>query len=214
MVRVKVCGITNWGDAKLAIDSGANALGFNFYPSSPRCLSPAQAWGIIRKLPPFIEAVGVFVNWPFAAIHALANSVHLNAVQLHGDESPRAVAKCAAAWPVIKVFRVRRGFRPATLAGYREASGFLLDSFDSNARGGTGKQFDWRIAREARRYGNIVLAGGLTPENAVAAICKARPFALDVCSGVESKPGRKDPARLREFMRQVEIADRDLHGLK
>ncbi len=210
MVRVKICGITNWADARLAIDAGADALGFNFYPPSRRCVSPAQAWGIIRRLPPFVEAVGVFVNWSFEAVDAMARAVSLSAVQLHGDESPAEVAELAGARPVIKAFRVRRGFRLATLARYRQAAAFLLDGFSEGLRGGTGKPFDWGVAQRARRYGRIVLAGGLGPENVARAIFDVRPFAVDVCSGIEAKPGKKDPARLRELMREVEFANREL----
>ncbi len=213
MVRVKICGITNWADARLAVDAGADALGFNFYPPSARCVTPAQAWAIIRRLPPFVEAVGVFVNWSFLAVDALARAAGLQAVQLHGDESPEEVARLAAHRPVIKAFRVRRGFRPAALARYRRAAAFLLDGFSWRLRGGTGKQFDWRIARRARRYGPVVLAGGLTAENVAEAIGVVRPFAIDICSGVEAKPGKKDPARLRELMREVEAANHNLRGM-
>ncbi len=208
MVRVKICGITSWTDAKLAVDTGADALGLNFYPPSRRCVTPAQAWEIIRRLPPFVEAVGVFVNWPFAVVDALVRALRLSAVQLHGDETPREVAEFAAARPVIKAFRVRSGFRPAALARYRPAAAFLLDGFRSGLPGGTGKRFDWRVARQARRFGRIILAGGLTPENIAEAVREVNPFAVDVCTGIESQPGRKDPARLRELMRAVEIANR------
>ncbi len=213
MVRVKICGITNWADARLAIDAGADALGFNFYPPSARCVTPAQAWSIVRRLPPFVEAVGVFVDWSFVAVDALARAAGLHAVQLHGDESPAEVAELAAARPVIKAFRVRRGFRPEVLTRYRRATAFLLDGFSWRLRGGTGKQFDWRIAQRARRYGRIILAGGLSPENVARAILDIRPFAVDICSGIEARPGKKDPARLRELMREVEAANRALHDL-
>ncbi len=209
MVRVKICGITNWPDARLAIDWGADALGFNFYPPSPRCVSPAQAWALIRKLPPFVEAVGVFVNWSPAAVQAVARAVRLTAVQLHGEESPEAMKKISAARPVIKAFRVRNGFRPSALSRYRGAAAFLLDGFSTRLPGGTGTSFDWRVARRAARYGPIILAGGLGPENAIEAIESAHPFGLDVCSGVEAKPGKKDAARVRAFMRAVEIANAD-----
>ncbi len=211
MVKVKICGVTNWADARLAIDAGANALGFNFYPPSARCVSPAQAWRIIRRLPPFVEAVGVFVDWSPAAVGALARAAGLHTVQLHGDETPAEVAELAATRPVIKAFRARRGFRPEALARYRRATAFLLDGFSWHLRGGTGKQFDWRIARRARRYGRIVLAGGLTAANVAQAILEVRPYAIDVCSGVEAKPGKKDPARLRALMHEVESANRALH---
>lgn len=212
MVRVKICGITNWDDAKLAIDEGAAALGFNFYPPSPRAVSPAEAWAIIRRLPPFVEAVGVFVNWSFAAVDALARALRLDAVQLHGDESPGVVAQCATAHRVIKAFQVGRGFRPAILARYAEASAFLLDGSRARLRGGTGATFDWRIARRAGRYGDIILAGGITPENVAQAIREGRPFGVDVASGVELRPGKKDPARVRELMHAVARAARELCG--
>ncbi len=210
MVRVKICGITTWADAKLAIDVGADALGFNFYPPSPRAVSPAQAWRIIRRLPPLVEAVGVFVNWSPLAVDTLASALGLHAVQLHGDESPAVVAEFAEVHPVIKAFRVRPGFRPAVLGRYRRAAAFLLDGFHPRLRGGSGKQFDWSIARRARRYGRIVLAGGLAPENVAGAIREVEPFAIDVCSGVESKPGKKDPVRLHELMQEVEAVNREL----
>ncbi len=211
MVRVKICGITSWGDAKLAVDAGAHALGFNFYPRSPRSVTPAQAWAMIRRLPPYVEAAGVFVNWSFDAVDALARAVHLHSVQLHGDETPGDVAKLARARPVIKAFRVGKGFRPAALARYRAAAAFLLDGFNARLRGGTGQKFDWTVARKAQRYGQIILAGGLTPENVLEAITEVEPFAVDVCSGVESRPGRKDPELLRNLMRSVDLANSVLH---
>jgi phosphoribosylanthranilate isomerase len=212
VVRVKICGITNWADARLAVDAGADALGFNFHPPSARCVTPAEAWGIIRRLPPFVEAVGVFVNWSAEAVNAMARAVGLSVMQLHGDEPPALVAQLAGARPVIKAFRVRPGFQVALLGRYRSASAFLLDGFSKGLRGGTGKRFDWRVARKARRYGRIVLAGGLGPENVAQAIGEAEPFAIDVCSGIEAKPGKKDPARLRELMREVEAANRGRDG--
>jgi phosphoribosylanthranilate isomerase len=214
MVRVKICGITNWADARLAMDAGAHALGFNFYPPSPRSVTPAQAWEIIRRLPPFVGAVGVFVNWKFPAVAALARAVHLNALQLHGEESPDEVAECAAAYPVIKAFRVRRGFQTARLGRYHRATAFLLDGVGGRLPGGGGRPFDWCIAREARRYGRIVLAGGLGPENVCQAIREVEPYAVDVASGVEGRPGKKDPGRLRAFMRAVERANRELMRLR
>ena len=211
MVRVKICGITSWGDAKLAVDAGAHALGFNFYGPSPRSVTPAQAWAMIRRLPPFVEAVGVFVNWSFDAVDALARAVRVHSVQLHGDEPPGEVAKLARAHPVIKAFRVRKGVRPAALARYRAATAFLLDGFSARLRGGTGQKFDWSVARQAQHYGQIILAGGLAPENIMDAIIEVEPFAVDVCSGVESRPGRKDPDLLRNLMRSVELANGVLH---
>ena len=204
--RVKICGITTWDDARLSVDLGASALGFNFYPPSPRSISPRDAWSIIRRLPPFVEAVGVFVNWPPLVVDALARAVRLGAVQLHGGESPEDVADLARKHRVIKAVQVGRGFRAASLARYRKANALLLDGFAPGLHGGTGRTLDWKLARAARRYGKIILAGGLTPENIAEAIRVAEPYAVDVASGVESRPGRKDPVRLRALFAAVESA--------
>ena len=195
--RVKICGITTWEDARLSIDLGASALGFNFFPPSPRAISPADAWSIIRRLPPFIEAVGVFVNWPPLVVDALARALRLGSVQLHGTESPAEVDELVRKQRVIKAIQVKRGFRAASLARYRAADAILLDGFAHGLHGGTGRTLDWKLARAANRYGRIILAGGLNPENVTEAIRIARPYAVDVASGVESRPGRKDPAKLR-----------------
>jgi phosphoribosylanthranilate isomerase len=204
--RVKICGITNWEDARLSVDLGASALGFNFYPPSPRAISPSDAWSIIRRVPPFVEAVGVFVNWPPPVVDALARAMRLSAVQLHGGESPREVAELSRKHRVIKAVQVKRGFRVALLARYRAADAFLLDGFAPGLHGGTGRKLEWKLARDARRYGRIILAGGLTPENVSEAIRVADPYAVDVASGVEARPGRKDPAKLRALFAAIEHA--------
>jgi phosphoribosylanthranilate isomerase len=204
--RVKICGITNWDDARLSVDLGASALGFNFYSPSPRSISPADAWNIIRRLPPFVEAVGVFVDWPPLVVDALARALRLGAVQLHGGESPKEIAELARRHRVIKAVQVVRGFRVASLAKYRRAEGLLLDGFSRGLHGGTGSTLDWKLARAARRYGRIILAGGLTPENIAEAIRVAEPYAVDVASGVEARPGRKDASRLRALFAAVENA--------
>ena len=204
--RVKICGITTWDDARLSVDLGASALGFNFYPPSPRAITPADAWKIIRRLPPFVEAVGVFVNWPPLVVEALARALRLTAVQLHGAESPEEVAEMARTRRVIKAVQVKRGFRLAGLARYRAADGILLDGFARGLHGGTGRTLDWKVARAARRYGQIILAGGLTPENIAEAIRVAEPYAVDVASGVERRPGLKDAGKLRALFAAVESA--------
>ena len=201
--RVKICGITTWNDARLSIDLGASALGFNFYPPSPRAISPAEAWSIIRRLPPFVEAVGVFVNWPPLVVDALARALRLGSVQLHGAESPKEVDELVRKQRVIKAVQVIRGFRVASLARFRAADAILLDGFARGLHGGTGRAMDWKLARAAGRYGRIILAGGLKPENIVEAIRVAQPYAVDVASGVESRPGRKDPVRLRELFAAI-----------
>jgi phosphoribosylanthranilate isomerase len=202
--RVKICGITTWDDARLSIDLGASALGFNFYPPSPRAISPADAWSIIRRLPPFVEAVGVFVNWPPLVVDALARAVRLGSVQLHGLETPAEVAELGKKHRVIKAMQVQKRFRTGSLARYRAADAILLDGFARGLHGGTGRTVDWELARAARRFGRIILAGGLTPENVTEAIRVAEPFAIDVASGVEAKPGRKDPAKVRALFAAVE----------
>jgi phosphoribosylanthranilate isomerase len=201
--RVKICGITNWTDARRASEAGADFLGFNFYSESPRYISPARAAKIVRRLPEGVAAVGVFVNESEPAILAIAQSVGLDYVQLHGDESPEMVARLAKRVRVIKALRVRKPFRSTELVRFKRASAILLDGFDKKARGGTGKTFDWSVAKRSARGRKIFLAGGLTPENAAEADRSAKPFALDVCSGVEARPGKKDAARLAAFMKAV-----------
>ena len=207
-VKVKICGITNLTDARRAVEAGADFLGFNFYRPSPRYISPAKARGIVRRLPKRTIVVGVFVNEPDQSMRKIARSVGLDFLQLHGEEPPDLVSRLGAALPVIKAVRVRNSFRPAQLARFRRASAFLLDGFDRRRHGGTGKTFNWNVARRARREGRIFLAGGLTPENVADAIRAVRPYAIDVCSGVESRPGKKDPARVAALMKAVKSARR------
>jgi phosphoribosylanthranilate isomerase len=205
MVRVKICGITNWTDARLAVKAGADALGFNFFSKSPRYIEPNEARLIATRLPRRVFLVGVFVNASEDDVLRVARNVDLNAVQLHGEETPADVQALSESYPVIKAFRVRRGFKPARLGRHSGASAFLLDGFDANRRGGTGKTFDWSLAEAANKYGAIIVAGGLTPENVAGAIRRARPFAVDVCSGVESSIGKKDPELMNALMKEIEI---------
>jgi phosphoribosylanthranilate isomerase len=206
-VKVKICGITNWTDAQRAIEAGATLLGFNFYAKSPRYIAPAKAGRIVRRLPRHVFAVGVFVNESEPRMLAIARSVGLDRLQLHGDEPPATVARLTRTLPVIKAVRAGGSFRPAELAKFKRASAILLDGFDRRRRGGTGKTFDWRVARRAKRYARIFLAGGLTPENVGDAIRAAEPYAVDVCSGVEAKLGKKDPERIEALMRAVGAAE-------
>ncbi len=207
-VRVKICGITNWADAQRAMNAGASLLGFNFYQKSPRYIAPAKARRIVRRLPQRVLAVGVFVNETEKKMLRIARSVGLDRLQLHGDESPDTVARLTRSLPVIKAFRASDSFRPAKLAKFKQASAILLDGFDRRRPGGTGKTFDWRLARGAKRYARIFLAGGLTPENIGDAIRIAKPYAVDVCSSVEAKLGKKDPERIEALMRAVRAAAR------
>jgi phosphoribosylanthranilate isomerase len=202
-IRVKICGITNWKDAKIAIDAGADALGFNFYAKSPRRIAVSHAKEIIRHLPSHVAAVGVFVDGYAGQILRIARAANLGMLQLHGEESPASVERLAREYPVIKAFRVGPRFRAGELKKYPGAVGFLLDSYDAERRGGTGKRFDWNVAREAKRYGPVILAGGLRAENVADAIRQAKPFGLDVCSGVETRPGRKDAKKVKRLMAAV-----------
>jgi phosphoribosylanthranilate isomerase len=204
--RVKICGITRREDARLAVELGAAALGFNFFRPSPRYLGPEAAREIIGRLPLFVTAVGVFADEVDGEnVDRVARQAGVAVIQLHGPRFPGpspGLENC----PLIRAVAVQSDFKPADLARLK-ANAFLLDAFDAAVPGGTGKTFDWSLAREAKPYGTIILAGGLTPENVGEAIRAVRPFAVDVASGVESAPGGKDPARLRAFFAAVEEAD-------
>jgi phosphoribosylanthranilate isomerase len=208
MVRVKICGITNAADALAAIDAGANLLGFNFYAKSPRHITEAEAAKIRPQLPKKVKAVGIFVNTPPLEVAALCKSLKLHAAQLHGDETPEDVAELASSIPVFKAFRVEPDFPLATLDEYPEAYAFLFDAAGTGQYGGTGHTTDWDVARRATVGRRIILAGGLKVENVAAAVRIVRPYGIDVASGVEAKPGKKDHGLLREFVEEVRRAER------
>lgn len=207
MVRVKICGITIPEDARLAADFGAHAIGLNFFPESPRSISPYAARGILRELPPFVVSVGIFVNWLPDPVIALSQALRLGAAQLHGDESPQDVAEVSRKLPVIKAVRLEKGAAAPTLLRHRAATAFLLDAARPGQFGGTGEITDWAAARSLAKTHRIILAGGLTPENLFDAIYSVRPFAVDVASGVESRPGRKDPGKMRAFFSELDRAN-------
>jgi phosphoribosylanthranilate isomerase len=208
MVRVKICGITNPADALAAVDAGADILGFNFYEKSPRFVTEAEAAKTRSQLPKKVEAVGIFVNSPSAEVAAVCKSLKLDAAQLHGDESPEAVSELAIRIPVIKAFRVEPDFPLKTLDEYSAAFAFLFDAAHTGQYGGTGRTSDWDAARRAAKDHRIILAGGLKVENVAAAVRIVRPYGIDVASGVESKPGKKDHGRLSEFIQEVRRAER------
>jgi phosphoribosylanthranilate isomerase len=210
MVRVKICGITKLEDAKLSAELGAHAIGLNFYDASPRCITPFAASELVRKLPMFVAPVGVFVNWASDPIVALCKAVGLSAAQLHGDETAQIVDGVARRLPVIKALRLGQGTSTPDFSSFRSASAFLLDSALSGHYGGTGTTGNWHLARAAAQSHRIILAGGLTPENVGEAIRIVRPYAVDVTSGVEARPGKKDPAKLRSFFDEVARASRDI----
>ena len=196
--RIKICGITRLDDALLAATLGADALGFIFYRRSPRYIDPADARAIIDRLPPFVTPVAVLVDEPLAGINAIMAGSGCRVAQLHGDESPQLLEQLD--WPVIKAISVASADDLARIANYPGARAILLDTKVTGAYGGTGVAFDWRIARAARSFGRpLILAGGLTPDNVADALRIAAPDMLDISSGVESAPGRKDPLRLQQF---------------
>src|SRR5260370_268071 len=177
IARVKICGITRLEDARLAIELGADGLGFNFYEKSPRCLAPADAWKIVGKLPALVSTVGVFVNWDSASIIALAKSLRLSAVQLHGDESATVTAECARHFPVIKAFRTGSRFQFTQFRVYNAASSFLLDAATCETKaksyGGTGRVADWKIAKRAAVKYSILLAGDAASATVAFCFCFA-----------------------------------------
>jgi phosphoribosylanthranilate isomerase len=197
MVRVKICGITNLEDARHAVSSGADALGFVFYLESPRCVTPDRVRQIIAELPPLVTCVGLFVNERPSRISEIAGYCGLNAIQLHGDETPE---QCSfPPYRVIKALRVSRLAQTEPLPVY-PVSALLLDALVPGQFGGTGQLCDWELAARMAAMHPLILAGGLTPGNVTAAVRAVRPYAVDVSSGVEAGPGRKDPRKVTEFI--------------
>ncbi len=203
MVKIKICGITRLDDALHACACGADALGLVFYPKSPRCVTPEQARAIVAALPPFVTAVGLFVNEQPQTVRELADFCGLDVIQLHGDETPGSCNFSPRR--TIKALRVRDA---ASLAGHGEfqVSALLLDAWAPDAYGGTGHSFNWDMAAGVARQRPVILAGGLTPENVAKAVATVRPYAVDVSSGVEVSPGRKDPEKVAAFIRQARKA--------
>jgi len=202
-VKLKVCGVTSLEDARAAIDCGAEYLGFNFYPKSPRYIAPQSARAIIEQLPDEVVSAGVFVNEPRPAdVAEILRVSGARMAQLHGDESPDYCAAVGAE-RVIKALRIGDGFDARRVLDY-PAAAILLDAFDAKLYGGTGKTTDWAIARDAAKLTKIFLAGGLSPDNIIEAIRAVEPFAVDVNSGVESAPGRKDASKLRRLKEELE----------
>ena len=207
MTRVKICGIKEFEDARDAALLGAHAIGLIFIPSSPRYIDPARAAKIIELLPPFVTTVGVFVNHPDPQnLEDFAVSLGLHAVQLHGNETPDYCSMIQRV-KVIKSFRVDSSFRVDTLRSYGSGT-FLLDG----CAPGTGRSFDWDLAFGANAFGSIIIAGGLDPDNVAQAVHTLHPFGVDVATGVESRPGKKDYDKMRRFIEAVYRADVALMG--
>jgi phosphoribosylanthranilate isomerase len=211
VTRVKICGITDPDDARDAALLGADAIGLNFHAKSPRCIDAARASRIIDMLPAIVSVVGVFVNHPDPqGLEDLALSLGLHAVQLHGSETPDYCSMIQKV-KVIKAIRVDYNFKVESLRSYGNSM-FLLDSASGAAFGGTGKTFDWNRAYGANAFGWVIVAGGLNPDNVGEAVSRLHPFAVDVSSGVESSPGKKDYEKMRRFIENVRRTDVALLG--
>src|SRR5439155_4218424 len=205
---VKICGITSVEDAEAAVEAGAAALGFVFWPKSPRFIDPHRARAIVSTLPPFVAPVGVFVNQPAAHVRGVAALVRLGAVQLHGDEDVLYVA--GMDYPVIKAVTIEREDDADRINIWPRRTTLLLDVRDPMNRGGTGRTIDWSAAAPIAARHRTLLAGGLTPDNVAQAVARVRPFGIDVSSGVEHSPGIKDHARIRALFEALRhAAERD-----
>lgn len=202
MVKIKICGITNYDDAALAANLGADALGFIF-ASSPRKIEPENARAIIRKLPPFVKSIGVFVNEETNKIMDIIEYCGLDNVQLHGNESPET---CEEFMPrTIKALRIKDDCTPEQYETYKgKVKAFLLDTYSEKAAGGTGKTFNWDMAVKIKKLGvPIILAGGLVPSNIKDAILKVNPYGLDISSGIEEQPGKKDHSLMEKLFEEI-----------
>jgi phosphoribosylanthranilate isomerase len=203
--RVKICGITNLADAQAAVKAGADALGFIFYEKSHRCMTVPAVAKISKRLPPFVLRVGVFVNAPEELVTRAIGECGLGLLQFHGDEPPEFCMRFGLM--SMKAFRIRDAESLKELPKF-STEAWLLDAYSAENLGGTGEKFNWDLAVEAQKFGKpVFLAGGLTPENVAAAVRKVQPFGVDVSSGVESSPGKKDHARVRAFIANVRQAE-------
>ncbi|MBD0306482.1 MAG: phosphoribosylanthranilate isomerase [Nitrospiraceae bacterium] len=205
--KIKICGITNPDDALMAAEAGADALGFIFYRPSPRCVTVDVVHSIVKQLPPFVLPVGVFVNEDLKIVGDVMDRCGLALVQLHGDETASYCEQLDR--PVLKAVRLRDMGSFLALAEYRgraQVRGFVVDAVSETAYGGTGQTADWTLASEAARIAPVVLAGGLTSDNVRDAILKVRPYGVDVSSGVEAAPGKKDAAKVKAFIAAAQLA--------
>ena len=204
MVRGKICGITNIDDARAAIDFGADALGFVFFKGSPRCVTVEQAASIVCKLPSFVTTVGVFVDETPEIIRSSIADAGIDVIQLHGEERPE---ECRFSRRSIKAIRVKSIDSLEPLKSFKDlVSAFLLDAYAPDTLGGTGQKFNWDIAVEAKHFGRIILAGGLSPDNIQHAVQHVRPYGVDVSSGVEREKGKKDHQKMKLFIEKAKAA--------
>ena len=202
--RIKICGITRPEDARVAVDSGADAIGLVFYEKSPRCVDAERAAQIVAEVPPFVTVVALFVDELAANITRILDRVPVDLIQFHGDEQASFCRQFGRPW--IKALRVREGMDLAhSCLAYEGARGILLDNWEAGVPGGTGKSFDWGLAESALPL-PVVLAGGLNEENVTAAMVRLGPAAVDVSGGVEQSPGIKDAGKVRRFVAAVRAA--------
>lgn len=205
MVKIKICGITNLDDALAAAELGADALGFNFFRESPRFIEPEKAGEIIYQLPPFVTAVGVFVNETEERVREIQSKSGVHVLQFHGDEPPEFCERFQG--KIIKAIRVKNRESVHGAVHYK-VSAILLDGYKKGRWGGTGKTFDWDLVRETVALKRVILSGGLTPENVSAAIKAVKPYAVDIASGVEKEKGIKDYEKMKRFILEARKADR------
>jgi phosphoribosylanthranilate isomerase len=209
-IQIKICGVTNVNDARMCAELGADMIGFNFYPQSPRYVEPELARQIVETLPSHADAVGVFVNGNADEIRKTANTAGVRCVQLHGDFSPDVGRELAREFRVIQVFSTHPRFRPEDVALFPDCD-VLIDTHHRDLRGGTGHRCDWSAARETLRFSRfLILSGGLNAENVASAIAAVTPHAVDVCSGVESAPGVKNHRAIKNFVAAVRTAERTM----
>jgi len=205
--QIKICGVTNINDARACLELGADMIGFNFYPASPRYIEPATVHQIVNALPARTCAVGVFVDADPADICKIAKTAAVRCVQLHGQTTPELCSKLARGFRVILALSTDAKFEPEHVAAFPHCD-VLIDAYHPELRGGTGQTCDWSAARAAMRYARfLVLSGGLTPQNVGSAIAAVAPHAVDACSGIESAPGVKDHRALKQFISAVRAAE-------
>ena len=210
VVKIKICGIRSAEEVAVAVEAGADLLGFNFWPGTSRYIPPEEAAPLIRAVPSHIWTVGVFVDEAPERVLEIATRTGVSALQFHGNETPEYLS-CLGSLKKIKTFKVTNDFEPDQLRRYASAYAFLLDGWVAGGLpGGTGQVFDWSHAERAKAYGKVILAGGLNVKNVGEAIRQVEPWGVDVCSGVEIVPGKKDPKLVHEFIRAAREAEREL----
>ncbi|MGA9362802.1 MAG: phosphoribosylanthranilate isomerase [Bacteroidota bacterium] len=197
---VKICGITNLEDALFSVESGADALGFIFYNQSPRCVEPETVQNIVAQLPKPVARIGVFVNPTVRDVTTVCQHIRLTSLQVYGNQTDGELQELGTS--VIKAFQVEKGFDVEQLRDY-SVEAFLLDTFVRGKTGGTGRTFDWKIGQRATKYGKVILSGGLNPDNVAEAVRLVHPYGVDVCSGVEERPGKKDLKKVKEFIQKA-----------